>query len=129
MDILNSDLGGFRFRKTDGKKQVSIDGGSSWENFNRALSAFGQGEFLYSSLTNSLTLIAKQDYDIAFMAVSGATITISKITTSGGGIVTELSHSLNDLQLFGFLLQKIKEGDTVTLTSSTQARFNYAIWY
>ena len=31
--ILNNSLGGFKFKSTNGKKQVSVDGGSTWENF------------------------------------------------------------------------------------------------
>lgn len=30
---LNNSLGGFQFKTVDGEKQVSVDGGLSWENF------------------------------------------------------------------------------------------------
>ena len=126
---INSSLGGFQFQTVNGKKQVSTNGGSTWENFSKALSAFGQGAFLYGTLTNTLKITANQNYDDAFLVISGASITVSKISTSGSGTVTELPHNVSGLQLFGFYLKNIKQGDTITITSSTQARFNYAIWY
>ena len=34
---LNNSLGGFQFKTVDGEKQVSVDGGLSWENFNNGV--------------------------------------------------------------------------------------------
>lgn len=113
----------------EGNKQVSTDGGNTWENFSKALSAFGQGEYLYGTLTYSLKITADKDYNNAFLVVKGAGITISAITITGNGTIIELPHGINsDIMLFGFTLNNIKQGDTITITSSTAARFDYIIW-
>ena len=122
-------LGGFKFKTANGEKQVSTDGGSTWENFNKALSTLGQGEFLYATLTRTLSFTANQDYNNAVLFITGATITISSYTTSGNGTIEQLPNNISELFLFGLNLKNIKKGDTITITSSTDARFNYIIWY
>ena len=108
---------------------MSTDGGSTWENFNKALSTLGQGEPRYSTLTRTLSFTANQDYNYAVLLVTGAGITISSYTTSGNGTIEQLPNNIDNLLLFGFNLKNIKKGDTITITSSTDARFNYIIWY
>ena len=125
----NDSLNGFSFKLENGVKQVSTDGGSTWENFNKALSTLGQGEPRYSTLTRTLSFTANQDYNNAVLFVTGAGITISSYTTSGNGTIEQLPNNIFDLSLFGFNLKNIKKDDTITITSSTDARFNYIIWY
>lgn len=125
----NDSLNGFSFKLENGVKQVSTDGGSTWENFNKALSTLGQGEPRYSTLTRTLSFTANQDYNYAVLFVTGAGITISSYITSGNGTIEQLPNNIYDLLLFGFNLKNIKKGDRITITSSTDARFNYIIWY
>lgn len=93
------------------------------------MSTLGQGEALYSTLTRTLSFTANQDYNNAVLFITGSGITISSYITSGNGTIEQLPNNIYDLLLFGFNLKNIKKGDTVTVTSSTNARFNYIIWY
>lgn len=126
---INDSLGGFSFKTVDGEKQVSTDGGNTWENFSQALSTLGQGENLYGILTYSLNITAQKDYNNAVLLVSGASITISSYTASGNGTIEQLPNNIDNILLFGFNLKNIKKDDTIRINSSTQARFNYIIWY
>ena len=124
----NSSLNGFKFRSENNKPQYSFNNGE-WENFTKALSTFGQGENKYGILTTSLVVTANQDYELAIMVISGATINLSSCSTSGSGSIKQITHNVSNLQIFPFILKNIKQGDMITILSSTQARFNYLMLY
>ena len=68
---VNNSLGGFSFKTVDGKKQVSIDGGSTWSNFS------GGAELLWTnpaptSLFNAQTLsIDLSNYESVIIQAKG----------------------------------------------------------
>lgn len=127
--LVNDSLNGFSFQVLDGEKQVSTDGGVTWENFTKALSSYGQGKNNYSTPSSTLTITAAQDYDNAILVITGGSVTVTSITTSGSGECTLLPSGQPGL-INCVNLEKIKSGDTITVKSGNSAtRWQYGIWY
>lgn len=111
----------------DGNLHKVIGGADTVLNFSNGFSSFGQGEYKYGTLTTSLKVTANKDYNNAIMIISGASIDISSYSTSGNGYIKLIEQNVSNLQIFAFTLRNVNQGDTITILSKTQARFNYSI--
>ena len=71
VDTLNSNLGGFSFKTTSGKKQVSTDGGKTWSNFSSGAELLWTNPAPANSFPAQTLSIDLSNYDGVFIISKG----------------------------------------------------------
>lgn len=79
--MVNNSLGGFSFKTTSGKKQVSTDGGSTWENFSSGAELLWDNPAPSSSFTSKTVSIDLSNYESVIVRCNSTDTLIPKGTS------------------------------------------------